>query len=268
MRVGFTIIYNGAHHLLHNGWMNTVSEMLDRWVVIEGAANPGGSTSWCKELEKKSSDDGTIRILRNLELRNPLIKCLLGRPEGWPSKDRMVRYALSVLQGWSGSFPEDVFLWQLDIDEQWTISQMAEAERMLVESGADCGCFHANHFVGPGLVARGTWGEGNDPDDPLRNAYRRLWRWRGQQFATHEPPMLEGGNGREILLPQRFDHFSYYFPEDVRFKERYYQGYEGLYDRWSALQSDASRDETEFPQPLSRLITGHWGQTATVICRA
>jgi hypothetical protein len=44
------------------------------------------------------------------------------------------------------------------------------------------------------------------------------------------------------------------------FKQKYYQGYENLHEKWKSLQS-----ETVFPQPISRLIGGYWGTTATVI---
>jgi hypothetical protein len=262
MRIGFTIIYNGAHHLLHNQWVERLPKMLDYWVVVEGAAAPGGSTSWCRELDKKTSDDGTLLILDEAEYANNNVHLVPCPKDGWASKDNMVNAAVGAAVHLKAGVLTPIFLWQLDIDEQWTIDQMDAAECTLTEVGADCGCFHANHFVGPDIVAKGTWGEGNDPEDPLRNAYRRLWLWCGRRFETHEPPMLYGGNGKEVLLPQRFNHFSYRFEQDVLFKQRYYQGYEDLHKKWCSLQS-----ETTFPQPVSRLIGGYWGSTDTVIQR-
>jgi hypothetical protein len=138
---------------------------------------------------------------------------------------------------------------------------MTAAERELIEQCADTGCFHSNYYVGKNLVTKGLWGEGNDLKGGLTNAYRRLWLWKGQPFVTHEPPVIEGGNKKEVLLSQRFNHFAYYFDEDVKFKEKYY-GYHNLYKKWKLLQ-----EEKNFPQPVSRLIPGGWGNTDTKICK-
>lgn len=254
MRIGFTIIYNGAHHLEHNGWGEKLANMLDLWVIVEGYAKNTGSTSWCKNITVE--EDGTNDLLKKLAPGNTHvhhIEC------SGKNKDEMVNIALDTLDGHVYVYRDNPFLYQLDVDEVWTEEQMDEAERMLVEQDADCGCFHANHFVGPSLVAKGEWGEGNAPDDPLRNAYRRLWRWKGQVFETHEPPVLEGGNGKEVLLPQRFNHYAYYFQKDVKFKEKYY-GYTDLLKRWTMLNA-----MTNFPQPISTLLDGYWGNTKTVI---
>lgn len=255
MRIGFTIIYNGAHHLEHNDWGNRLKSMLDLWVIVEGKALNTGSTSWCN-LFPDIEDDNTNKLLERLAPGNDYcihVECANR------NKDEMMNLAWDVADEFT-YYNQLRFVWMFDIDEQWTSDQMTEAERMLIDVDADCGCFHANHYVGKDLIAKGTWGEGNDPEDPLRNAYRRLWRWKGQRFATHEPPVLEGGNGKEILLPQRFNHYSYYFEKDVIFKSKYYNGYENLHTKWLDLQK-----ETVFPQPISRLLDGHWGTTSTVI---
>lgn len=266
MRIGFTIIYNGAHHLEHNDWGNQLAKMLDYWVIVEGVALPGGSTNWCNKLEETESNDGTIKKIKDMEMTWSNVRIVDIPFNGWISKDAMVNTALiddrMTTRAIIAKQANRLFLWQLDCDEQWTADQMAEAERMLVEADADCGCFHANHYVGKDLIAKGTWGEGNDPTDPLKNAYRRLWRWKGQNFKTHEPPVLEGGNGKEILLPQRFNHYSYYFEKDVIFKSQYYNGYENIHTKWLSLQK-----ETNFPQPINRLIGGYWGNTDTKIVK-
>lgn len=262
MRFGFTIIYNGMHHLEHNNWGCKLPTMLDYWVIVEGAANPGGSTNWCKEISNgDSSTDGTWSTTGELAGCRENVVCIGMAGRKWHSKDEMVNAAIKEIKDKYQSKMDQInCLWQFDIDEQWLPIQLNLAEILLIYSGADCGCFHANHYVGKNLIAKGTWGEGYDPDDPLRNAYRRLWRWKGQFFKTHEPPVLEGGNGKEILLPQRFDHYAYYFEKDVLFKSKYYKGYEDLHEKWLSLQN-----ETKFPQPINRLLGGHWGETKTII---
>jgi hypothetical protein len=125
----------------------------------------------------------------------------------------------------------ECFLWQVDIDEQWTVEQLEIAEKELTANNGKTGCFYCNFYVGKNLIAVGDWGEGRiEP-------YRRLWKWAGESFVSHEPPKLLGDNNPRLLLTPKFNHYSYYFDEDVKFKETYYGNYSGLYDRWLAIQS-------------------------------
>lgn len=263
MRIGFTIIYNGEHHLKHKNYGDKLPKMLDYWIIVEGFAQPGGSTSWCNNLHGSMSTDHTWFNLMKITKKHKNVRIVSDGDIRWSSKDDMVNMIMSYIRYYVPNLDlSDVFLWQIDVDEQWTRKQMDTAEKDLLENCCDCGCFHANHFVGDNLVAKGCWGEGNDPEDPLKNAYRRLWRWKGQNFETHEPPKLQGGNGHEVLLSQKFNHYSYYFAQDILFKSKYYGGYESLYENWYALKK-----ETEFPQPINRLIPGHWGETNTKIVK-
>ena len=285
MRIGITIVFNGLHHLKHNDWAERMSDTLDGWCICEGPSKLGGSTAWCKQIpnsyvRRNGSVDGTRTYLQALKTSNHYGNVSLSdialenEPYWWKSKDEMVNRCLEDAKCLiaPGNSNEPHFLWQLDVDEQWTPEQMDTAEQELIASGGSCGCFHADHYVGEHLLARGTWGEGNDPVDPLRNAYRRLWLWDGRKFATHEPPVLEGGNGKEVLLLQkpdqpasvgpRFAHYAYFYEKDVAFKEQFYSGHEGLLSRWRALQA---RPKEDFPRPLSDLITGPWGKTKTEV---
>ena len=245
MRIGFTIIFNGLHHLLHNNYAEKLVNMLDYWVIVEGAAGNTGSTKWCKEMPDKyhdngSSIDGTIAFISgfmNGRIKNDIT--LFVANGIWESKDTMVNTAIEWIKE---NLTENAFLWQIDIDEQWTPEAMDMAEKELI---GDTGLFLADYYVGPGFMAKDE------------RPYKRLWRWKGQRFASHEPPLLEGGNGTEQLLSQRFNHYAYYYEKDVRFKDDWYGGHEGIYKRWKELQ-----EETNFPQPLSRLLPRKTG----VIC--
>ena len=67
-RVAFTIILNGHRHLVHNNYYETMSDNFDLWVIVEGVANPGGSTEWCNKLidsfhNNFISNDGTSEFL-------------------------------------------------------------------------------------------------------------------------------------------------------------------------------------------------------------
>lgn len=275
MRLGFTIAFNALHHLQRNGYAEQLIDMLDYWVVVEGLALPGGSTAWCRQVGQNwhdggASRDGTRDFLEALHKAHPkrMRAVLSDRP--WASKDEMVNRALVESRSMFGARAQQAggFLWQIDADEQWTAEDMESAEEALFEAEGDTGMFLADYYVGrdmsdpsvdplPMLVARGEWGEGK------KLPYRRLWWWKGQDFESHEPPTLKGGNGKEALLPQRFKHYAYMHAQDVVFKEDYYSGHEGLFERWTALQTETK----EWPQPASKLISGHWGQTDTIITR-
>ncbi len=262
-RVAFTIILNGLHHLKHNDYAEYLAKHLDLWIIVEGASKNQGSTAWCKEINERwhnggHSVDGTVDYLRTFPYHNVKIvykeNISDNRFGWWNNKDEMVNAAIFVFRGCEQFNP--CYLWEIDCDEQWTVEQMAEAEHMLDGQQAKTGTFLCNYYVGPDLLAKGEWGEG------LKLPYRRLWKWEGEYFKSHEPPELEGGNGKTILLPQRFNHYAYYFERDVRFKDAWYGGHEGIYERWKKLQK-----ETVFPQPISRLIMGPWGKTETKIVR-
>jgi hypothetical protein len=253
--VAFTIIFNGLHHLLHNDYAEYLASFLDRWVFVEGLALPGGSTRWCKlapeEYHKNGrSVDGTIEFLQSFAQKHSNVS-VFSKSGAWLSKDEMVNVAMEKLD----TFPPSSHMFEIDVDEVWTKENMLSAITDLDNQHANCGQFHCECYVGPGLKAYGEWGEGK------MMPYIRLWKYRpGMRFATHEAPVMRGGNGHTVLLPQKFKHYSYYFEKDVKFKDSYYSGHEGIYANWLELQK-----ETVWPQPLSRLIKGSWGQTKTTI---
>lgn len=253
-RVAFTILLNGRHHLEHNNFFNEMLKKFDLWVIVEGVANPGGSTSWCREPDKDFhknflSVDGTTEFLDN----NKHNKLVVVRPDNraWISKDEQVNRAIKVVKE---RFNE-CFLWQVDVDEQWSLEQLEEAEKILKEKNGKTGCFICNYFVGKNQQVFGEWGE------CTLDTYRRLWHWEGEEFETHEPPKLKGKNGPGYLLPQRFNHYSYYFEQDVKFKEAYYGGYEGLFERWKGIQ--ANRDTIHIRELLGSEL--RWSYTNTII---
>lgn len=256
MRVAFTIVLNGLHHLKHNDFYNKMAKMFDHWVIVEGVSLPNGSTSWCKHLDDKFhknwlSVDGTTEFLR--DNYHPMVTHVLRHNNPWQSKDEQVNAAIDCL--YNRRKIREGFLWQVDVDEQWTENDLHEAEMALVRNGGKTGCFHCDYYVGPDQIVKGQWGEG------LIEPYRRLWAWQGESFEKHEPPTLKGKNGPGLLLKQRFKHYAYYFEQDVKFKEAYYQGYEGLYERWLKVQENRSTMD------ISQLLGDKtwWSKTNTFI---
>ena len=230
-RVAFTIVLNGLHHLNHKNFFNEMLEKFDLWVIVEGVALPGGSTSWCREPDSNFhnnylSVDGTTEFLDTQDND----KLIVIRPEegAWPSKDVQVNAAIKEIK----NLYEECFLWQVDVDEHWRKDQLEEAEQLLLRHNGKTGCFLCDFLVGENQQVFGEWGE------CIHDKWRRLWHWTGEEFSAHEPPTLKGKNGPGFLLPQRFTHYSYYFDQDVLFKEKYYGGYDGLYERWKQIQSN------------------------------
>lgn len=254
MRIAFTIILNGLRHLKHANYQHAMTTMFDHWVIVEGVSRPTGSTSWCKELSTDFhnnylSNDGTTEFLDSIKSdKVTIVRC---KDKPWNNKDDQVNAAIDHIK----TITNECMLWQVDIDEKWTARQLREAEETLKLNKGKTGCFLCNYYVGPKQIATGQWGEGN------YEPYRRLWDWKGEKFISHEPPKLDGKNGPGLLLPQKFNHFAYYYEEDVKFKEAYYQGYEGLLSRWKEVQNNKGTIH------LSKLLGPNtwWSNTETYI---
>lgn len=261
MRIAFTIIHNGLHHLEHNDQAQNILNACDYWIVVEGAARSNGSTKWCKEFPEHlhfngGSIDGTREFLKKLS-NNP--KLVYIESNGfWNSKDYQVNRAIDEVK----KLTDSCFLWQIDIDEQWTISAMDKAEKELMAKNAKAGTFRADCRIGKNLRAIGEWGEAKT------YGYTRLWNWAGEYFHCHEPPVLEGQLGKDpTMLTPTFVHYNYYFDQDVMFKNAWYGGHEDIYERWRLLNE---LPERFFPMHISNLITGEWGRTnsSIVYCAA
>jgi hypothetical protein len=258
MRIIFTIIFNGLHHLEHNNQAEFIKNNCDYWVVVEGASSSNGSTRWCKSIPNHlhnngKSVDGTAEFLKDFSNKNKNIIYI--ESEGfWNSKDVQVNRAIEEIK----KITNECYLWEFDIDEQWESDSLDQAEIHLDQQNAKTGRFRADCYVGKDILAKGDWGE-------LHNdGYVRLWKWNGEYFKTHEPPILEGNNDPSILLNQRFKHYNYYFEKDVMFKNDWYGGHEGIYERWKLINSLPKQN---FPLPINYLITGPWGRSNTILVK-
>jgi hypothetical protein len=255
MRIIVSIILNGMENLLHNDFYKKVPTMCDYWIIAEGASKSQGSTSWCKQMPEGThingrSSDGTYEFLKKLSEENS--KVILLTKEGmWESKDEQHGSTIEKAK----EFTNECFLWHMCVDEQWEEAQLDEAEKMLLDLGVRHGKFSCNCFVGKNLLAVGAWGEGRG------GGYPRLWHWKGESLRTHEPETFHG-DWPAVYLPQKFNHYNYYFENDVKFKDAWYSGHEGIYERWLRLNSIPKE---MFPVHISELITGGWGRTDTQI---
>lgn len=236
MRVAVTILYNGHHHLKHNDFAQFMVENFDFWAVVDGLSGNGGSTKWCNSVQcGNNSTDGSVEFMQELSAKHKHV-LFSHKSAPYKSKDHQVNTAIDLLRtkvkrGW---------LWQVDVDEQWTVEKLNHAEQRLFFDNAREGAFQFNHYVGKDMIAVGDWGSGY---------VTRLFKWRGQRFISHEPARMDVSRRIKNIEGIKFDHYSYYFDQDVKFKDQYYGGYKGIYDNWLKLQSC-----TEFPQPISALI--------------
>lgn len=249
-RCGFTAILNGKHHLEHNDYLETLAKDFDLIVFVEGACKPHGSTAWCKTIPDKWHNNGrsideTVEYLERSMKKNKNI--ILIKSNGlWDSKDEMENIAIDEIR----KKYDAAMLWKVDPDEQWRIEDRVAAEKDLERANGKTGCFCCNCFCGKNIIARGEWGEG----DSAQYGYRRLWRWNGERLKISEPMVFVGDNKPFVNLPQRFNHYAYYFREDVEFKADFYSNMvEDAVIVWDYMQlSD------KWPKPITALITGGW----------
>lgn len=215
--------------------------MFDKWVIVEGFSKNGGSTSWCNNIHLPyNSKDGTIEFLENFKNKYPEKIIFYKANKYWLSKDQQVNKCLELLKGF-----ENNWLWQIDIDEQWELEDLINAENNLEKNDKVCGAFKFIHYLcknykGNQLIGKGSWGD---------NYHNRLWYWTGKKFKSHEPPIIFGQE-KIINLDQIYNHYSYYFEEDVIFKTKYYKGYGQLYLNWKKLQ----KIKYDYPINLKHLV--------------
>lgn len=261
MRVAFTIVLNGLDMLtsqVKEGILNN----FDYWIIIEGAAKNNGSTNWCNPMpdhyhNNGLSVDGTHEYILQLAEFHDKVKVVY-KNGLWDSKDEQVNQVFSILKD-----VDSCFLWEIDSDEFWNIESIKLTEHQLTANKAKAASFLCDYFVGNGeghqLIVKGGWGEGNT----LR--YNRVWQYqKGDKFLSHEPPLLTGQTFANTLqLPYRFSHYAYTDVKTVLFKDEWYGGHAGIFEKWQKLNS---LPKSSFPQPLSALLPDtKWDDGKTLI---
>jgi len=236
MRCALTIIYEGKHHLEHKDFALKMATMFDHWIVIEGHALPYGSTKRCNKLSvSATSQDGTIEFMQEFSKQHKNVH-FYSRGTYWNGKDEQVNVGIEILK----KITKQCYLWEVDADEHWKLEDIEQAEKIADKSKHFGFRFRFNHFLGDGLIARGEWGS---------NHLNRLWKWSGQKFRSHEPAMLVGQRYTEPIEEVKFDHYSYYFDKDVKFKSLYYSGHQNVYKNIEAV-----RNASHYPIHISALF--------------
>lgn len=241
LRIAFTIIYEGMEHLQHLDFAEKMASMFDHWVVVEGHALPNGSTGWCNQLSvSATSQDGTVKFMEDFAATHPNVH-FYSHKKYFNSKDEQVNYCINIIK----KLTSECWLWEVDVDEHWKPEDLNTAEQVALDSSNNGFSFGFNHYVGKGIVAVGDWGSG---------FLNRLWKWNGELFFTHEPAMLRGQRHTTPISEVKFNHYSYYFEQSVKFKSLYYSGHENVYKNWHSIQQP-----NHYPINISQLFGAETG---------
>lgn len=258
----FTIVLNGEPFIRYH---IKVFEQLPyqwHWHIVEGVAELKHDTAWSLRHGGKipdnchyqgRSNDGTSAYLDELVQIYPENITVYRQPEGkfWDGKREMINAPLANIS-------EECLLWQVDVDELWTVAQIKTAWQMFVKYPQKRAAFYwCQYFVGDNLVVSTRNCYAQNPDEE----WQRTWRFKpGGFWQNHEPPKLveSSPNGGLRSLAEQdifshaetekqglvFQHFAYVRLENLIFKQDYY-GYENAVWEWVNLQ-----EQDNFPLKL------------------
>ena len=249
----FTIVLNGKPFIEKHISAFEKLPFPWHWHIIEGVAALKHDTAWSlanggridDSLHKNGlSNDGTTEYLDDLVRKYPDQVTVYRKNSGefWDGKLEMVQAPLESVR-------EECLLWQVDVDEIWTIEQITAARELFIQSPEKSAALYlCQFFVGPSLVTTTVNTYGNY----LGSEWLRTWRFRpGDRWLAHEPPRLvrqQGGMAVDVATINPFmhaetvekglvfHHYAYATEGQIRFKEVYY-GYKGAVEQWRALQS-------------------------------
>ncbi|MCT7965209.1 glycosyltransferase [Laspinema sp. D1] len=274
----FTIVLNGEPFIRYHIEVFKNLPFQWHWHIVEGVADLKQDTAWSLRSGGKIEDemhrqgrskDGTTEYLNQLARLYPQQVTLYQKPEGvfWDGKREMVNAPLANIQ-------EECLLWQVDVDELWTVEQIATARQMFIKNPEKTAAFYwCWYFVGDNLaIATRNCYTQNPQQEWLRS-----WRFKpGMRWLSHEPPRLAeplaNGEWRDVgrVNPFRheeteqqnlvFQHFAYVTIDQLCFKEKYY-GYPNALNNWIELQK-----QTQFPLRLRDYFS--WVQDDTIVNKA
>lgn len=271
----FTIVLNGEPFIRYHIEAFKQLPFKWHWHIIEGVAELKHDTAWSlgnggritDEIHCNGrSNDGTREYLDELAQLYPENVTVYRKPEEifWDGKREMVNAPLANIR-------EECLLWQVDVDELWTVEQLCTARSMFINNPEKTAAFYwCWYFVGENLVisTRNCYAQ-----NPAQE-WLRTWRFKpGCVWVRHEPPILAehlpDGELRNVAefnafrheetenLGLVFQHFAYVIPEQLKFKEQYY-GYTNALLQWTALQQ-----QTKFPVLLREYLG--WVQDGTTV---
>jgi glycosyltransferase involved in cell wall biosynthesis len=271
----FTIVLNGEPFIRYHIDIFKQLPFSWHWHIVEGVADLKHDTAWSIKQgghitdnlhDRGLSKDGTTAYLDDLSRQYPDQITVYRQPQGafWDGKREMVNAPLANIQ-------QECLLWQIDVDELWTIEQLVSARNLFIRHPDKTAAYYwCWYFVGQELVvsSRNCYSQ-----NPLQD-WLRTWRfYPGCVWAAHEPPRLlapqPNGEWRDLAIVNPFghdeteaeqlvfQHFAYVTPEQLQFKQHYY-GYANAVARWQTLQA-----ETRFPVRLRQYLP--WVRDLTTV---
>ncbi len=262
----FTIVLNGMPFIKeHIEIFKNISPDW-HWHVIEGVAELKNDTAWSVANGGKIdnsfhnnglSNDGTTEYLDSLKKQYPNLISIYRKPQGkfWGGKVEMINAPLPLITN-------ECLLWEIDVDEFWTSSQINIGHQLFVENPNKYSAYYwCHYFVGKDIIISTRNGYANNPSFEWERTWRFLPHFR---WAAHEPPTLiektysgeiKAVRNRGIFLHEEtesvgliFRHYAYVFEAQLQFKESYY-GYKGAVADWIKLQNN-----TLYPAKLSNFF--------------
>ncbi|MCG2721195.1 MAG: hypothetical protein L6290_04145, partial [Thermodesulfovibrionales bacterium] len=255
----FTIVLNGEPFIRHHIEVLRQLRFKWHWHIIEGVADLKHDTAWSLQFGARITDnlhksglsnDGTTEYLDDLAGRYPEDITIYRKQDGsfWDGKIEMVSAPLAQIE-------EECLLWQVDVDELWTVEQLSMGRKMFIQQPEKTAAFYFCHyFVGTDIVitTRDTYGNNSSYE------WLRTWHYKaGDRWIAHEPPRLCRQTGKGIWrdlaslnpimhsdtesLHLVFQHYAYATEAQLQFKEQYF-GYAGAVTQWKRLQ-----EQTQFP---------------------
>lgn len=255
----FTIVLNGEPFIRYHIEVFKQLPCKWHWHIVEGVAKLQHDTAWSLELggkildsihERGLSNDGTTEYLDNISKQYPENITIYRKPKDifWDGKREMVNAPLENIQ-------EECLLWQVDVDELWTLEQICTAREMFIKHPEKTAALYwCWYFVGEKIVVSSRNCYSQNP----QQEWLRTWRYKpGYVWAAHEPPKLveKVKNNQQKDIAQInpflheetekqgliFHHYAYTTPQQLQFKEIYY-GYKNAESQWIALQ-----EQKQFP---------------------
>ncbi|MCC3529438.1 MAG: class I SAM-dependent methyltransferase [Microcoleus sp. PH2017_22_RUC_O_B] len=271
----FTIVLNGEPFINYHIEVFKQLPYQWHWHIVEGVADLKHDTAWSLQNGGRITDeihsngrsnDGTAEYLDELAQLYPENVTVYRKPEGifWEGKREMVNAPLENIN-------EECLLWQVDVDELWTVEQICTARQMFIYHPEKTAAFYwCWYFVGEKLVISSRNCYAQNP----AQEWLRTWRFKpGYVWVAHEPPRLaeplSDGESRDVAAVNPFvheetetrglvfQHFAYVTPDQLQFKEQYY-GYVNAVSEWRVLQA-----QTKFPVRLSQYFS--WVQDGTMV---
>jgi len=268
----FTIVLNGEPFIRYHIDIFKQLGFPWHWHIIEGVAALKHDTAWSLKLGGEipselhndgKSSDGTTEYIDQLRALYPDNITLYRKPEGkfWDGKREMVNAPLENIL-------EPCLLWQIDVDELWTVEQICQARQLFLDRPQKTAAYYSCwYFVGEQLAidSRNSYSPNALAEWP-QQAWLRTWRFNpGFRWEKHEPPQLveslSTGEKRDIasIDPMRyeetgkealiFQHFAYVTAKQLTFKEKYY-GYKNAVAQWEELQK-----HRKFPTFINRYFS-------------